>query len=980
MMKTIGITLSILLAFPSLVNAQKETDADIILEKQDSEFHVRKDGSFEMFDTITYAANNNQGRQKLALREIPYIPESSRVRIIYAKTLNGETVNDIDLRTIQNKEVTSELPGLTNVRKIIIPFTHLSENSKVTYKYSLKQNNKNMAGLFSMSFVYGLETPEAQSDVRIISDVPLFYRIEDQDSYLETSYKEENKKFILTIRLRRTVAFVPKKEEYAPIIASAKVPRIMVTTSESWEKFASSMTAKYEKALTAPLPPFFKEISKKAQKEADELKKAHVIVAELAEKITYSGNWLTLDKMMYPRGHKEVVKSRTGDCKDYATSTVAILRDLGITAHVALVNRINMNSPNYLLVRNPIGKNSLLPSPHYFNHAIVKMTAKDGRVIWLDPTNPVSQSEAPFGDIADSIALTLAPATKDLERLPGEDSKANRTVIEKNFTPRLDETAEFQANVHAVGNSSAQIRIYGVEKGKEFIDKILWTLLSVQPDKDRMTIEKYDYKKRSYEPFKVSMKANIASPVVEDKEKNYHIMLPLPLGLSIYNRLSLDRKSALYIGSLGEDRVISNIKGVDVEDEINGDCTIYSSWIDFKRRTYKTSEGLRIEDTLITKKNFLLPEDLKSDRIRHFAYDLDKCAGTQMIKTTWFDSNKKDLVRKSIEDTANIDDAVALVEWRTSNSYKSAKKALRIFEFLTSKNPEDAKALAWMSRAIRDLGYLTGKNYQIGNLEEALRTADFALSKNPTLAVGHREKSRILMNMGNLPEAKKSFAKAFSFEPKASPTFILGGDLMEADKNFSASQKSFLKALELAQIPYEKHFANTRLAHWELNYGDRYKSIQYLKDALVIEPNDAWAWNTLGLSQMKLAEWDNAIASLEKASALGVEDIANYNLGLAYGGKARDSIAKNKVSDSEFKAAEKLAMKAVKLNPSGTDALAVLGSIYLVYATQDGPKESLDRSIEYLEKAIASGQTQDWVRGKLNQALALKAQRLPASK
>ena len=69
----------------------------------------------------------------------------------------------------------------------------------------------------------------------------------------------------------------------------------------------------------------------------------------------------------------DVLNSRQGDCKDQAGLMIALLREMGIPAHFALVNARYVNTVGFL------------PSTR-FTHAVVRTRASDGTEYWLDPT------------------------------------------------------------------------------------------------------------------------------------------------------------------------------------------------------------------------------------------------------------------------------------------------------------------------------------------------------------------------------------------------------------------------------------------------------------------------------------------------------------------------------------------------------------------------------------------------------------------
>jgi transglutaminase-like putative cysteine protease len=108
-----------------------------------------------------------------------------------------------------------------------------------------------------------------------------------------------------------------------------------------------------------------------------------------------------------PHAPGQVLAQRFGDCKDKALLLATLLRPLGISAHVALVNS-----------RSQGGVSAQLPSPYAFNHAIVRAQVA-GRTEWVDATMTHqrgrlgARSPLPY-----ARALVLAPGTTALESIP----------------------------------------------------------------------------------------------------------------------------------------------------------------------------------------------------------------------------------------------------------------------------------------------------------------------------------------------------------------------------------------------------------------------------------------------------------------------------------------------------------------------------------------------------------------------------------
>ena len=128
------------------------------------------------------------------------------------------------------------------------------------------------------------------------------------------------------------------------------------------------------------------------------------------------GDWRTVSGKYFPRDLEKIADSQVGDCKDFSASTAAILQKLGYKVQPILVMRGTTSTSNP----------EALPNMGNFNHVMLKVTNRGGKIYWIDPTNTVSMAQGIFPDIADRNALVLDSEEADYIKIPavqGENSK-----------------------------------------------------------------------------------------------------------------------------------------------------------------------------------------------------------------------------------------------------------------------------------------------------------------------------------------------------------------------------------------------------------------------------------------------------------------------------------------------------------------------------------------------------------------------------
>lgn len=154
-----------------------------------------------------------------------------------------------------------------------------------------------------------------------------------------------------------------------------------------------------------------------------------------------------------PHAASEVFAHRYGDCKDKATLTIAMLREVGVESYYVLVN----------IHRGAVTQETP-PHVHAFNHAIVAIRLpsavtdpslvavlqhpKYGRLLLFDPTNELT----PLGQIGSylqaSYGLLVTPDGGELVQLPTQPPAMNS--IQRTAKLNLDSAGTLKGDVSEV--------------------------------------------------------------------------------------------------------------------------------------------------------------------------------------------------------------------------------------------------------------------------------------------------------------------------------------------------------------------------------------------------------------------------------------------------------------------------------------------------------------------------------------------------
>ncbi|MGB7190437.1 MAG: DUF3857 domain-containing protein, partial [Acidobacteriaceae bacterium] len=182
-----------------------------------------------------------------------------------------------------------------------------------------------------------------------------------------------------------------------------ETPMVQFATGTSWKEIA----ADYAAIADPEMIPAETQSILPANLPTDREARIRAIVAELHQQVRYTGVEFGAARLT-PERPSEVIQRHYGDCKDKATLLVAMLREAGIPAYVALLS----TGPGIDVTPD-------LPGMTQFDHAIVYVPA-DGanKALWIDATAQYFQPGIlPWPD-SGRMALIIAPKTTGLTRIP----------------------------------------------------------------------------------------------------------------------------------------------------------------------------------------------------------------------------------------------------------------------------------------------------------------------------------------------------------------------------------------------------------------------------------------------------------------------------------------------------------------------------------------------------------------------------------
>lgn len=186
-------------------------------------------------------------------------------------------------------------------------------------------------------------------------------------------------------------------------------PFVFFSTGASWSEVAARYSETVERQLGGA---DVSALTHEARRIRDVSTRVETVLRSLRHEVRYTGVEFGAAAIV-PARASETLSRRYGDCKDQATLLVAMLRSVGVPAHVAL-----------LFAGPRLGfPHAALPGMGAFNHAIVYVPGPPPR--WIDPSSPYTRAgNLPVVDQG-RLALVAAPDTAALLRTPEGTSDGN---------------------------------------------------------------------------------------------------------------------------------------------------------------------------------------------------------------------------------------------------------------------------------------------------------------------------------------------------------------------------------------------------------------------------------------------------------------------------------------------------------------------------------------------------------------------------
>lgn len=560
---------------------------------QEIKIFLKKDGTY-IEEKITEKSIQNQlFIDHLKKVEASYDPTNEKLELIWVKKcLNGKctkiNTNGKILQTKSKLEHNGQI-SQNNLRYLI-------EGIDQRYRIKYKFRKTKFASKFNNWFNYYIDfTSFGRTDnfkLKIESEVPLY--VSSVSLPKEVVLKASEKRIEVELNKDFSRYFLKDNKELTELRFDKK-PSIYISTEKDWISLASKIEKnfRYENKEVTSLLTHFKHL--KSHKEIIE-----AVFHYIRNNYTYYGNWTRLDSGVKPRSLKSIISSKYGDCKDLTLLTVALLRNMGINAEIALVHRISQPVYGYFEI----------PTTFFFNHVVVSIPYENSR-LWLDPTNDFYSHGFVSNDILSSKAL-LINGDKRLTTIQKNNLFKNSTKKESFLERREDGDFNILTTITYMGESAGKNNQIKDNNEKNATETYYVNQLNNHPTNRNALVKiisgKFATTKKSIQELQLVTE----EPFNLEVPQGFVIDIDLKL-IDVFKLIDNDNNLTA-LANVGITHNISRYIDYELVGINQYKCKIQSPWLDISLDVTQSDSGIQLNEWYEMKRRFILV-DSEFDRI-----------------------------------------------------------------------------------------------------------------------------------------------------------------------------------------------------------------------------------------------------------------------------------------------------------------------------------------------------------------------------
>ncbi len=441
-MRKFGIFLLFTVALLAVTNNLRVKNLEVQIR-----FHG--DGSFVMDEITESRVLTEKGAKMLTTSNIPYYRRYAKVSVVRAeirkkdgtvKEITPEYIKDQTMTALQQMNIYEE-----NFREVVVTFPGLVPGDVVflhtrrEYRPLIKNNFNNifmLQGFDPIDHVKVVIKGPAEKDLNFVV----------RNGRLKFNTRKDKGTKIYVWEGNNIPAL--EREPGAPSPMDYGL-NLVVSTFRDWKEL-SDYGARLNRGKIDFNPAMKAKVAELIKGAKTEREKIERIFHFVESKIRYMGSSMDVGTFIEPHKATYTFEKKFGICRDKSVLMIAMLKLAGIGADDVVINISRRTDPE-------------IPSI-YFEHAIVAVKLKNGRVIYMDPTLELSSG---FGEtyVGDRYVLHLIEGGKGLIRVP--HVPAERSLLFIKAKSKISPRGKLESTVNL--------------EGRGFNDFILRTIASKAP-------------------------------------------------------------------------------------------------------------------------------------------------------------------------------------------------------------------------------------------------------------------------------------------------------------------------------------------------------------------------------------------------------------------------------------------------------------------------------------------------------------------
>jgi len=617
MMNKILTTFILIIISSFTANARwMEPEESPVSISEDIETSVFKDGSSETLALTKIKILKESAKDEYGMYRLRYNNTSESLEVLEAKSITNGIEHVIEKSNIQDEKVASSIndAGFDSKSQILISFTNLEVGSELIIKTKHKIKISFLKDFFSDPVFFGDKEFTTYKQVLIKSEIPLYSQINDKLGVLDYIESKSEGMHKYQIKLKKGLIQDLSFETGNSFIPHDEYTWVHFSSSKDWQDFGAKMFGGYVKAASDGLPDLHLNIANEAKKIENEIDRLNFITSELNRKITYFGDWQTVDGGYFPRMLNKVAKTRLGDCKDFSSSLSAILNHIGgYDVAFVFVNRgQGFQSFSY--------KN---PNMNSHNHVMIKAKSlRTDQIFWIDPTNRVSMAQGIFPDVAGKDVFVIHATESKLDRIPEIDPNHSQINVNSIGTQSNDNTLKYKSSFEFLGESSFGLTGLGLSFNKNEIQDYIYNYFFKKPVpiKNQLNSDIPDLTLREVKDLTVSLEFLKDDSLIKTNLGQAYLMEKA----NITTLLDFDEAfvGTIYIGEPVSSKLKDTIKDFKINNKNKIDFEISSPWLKASRKVSSSGSDTIITEEYSILKKFISHQDRQTPEFKKLKTEL----------------------------------------------------------------------------------------------------------------------------------------------------------------------------------------------------------------------------------------------------------------------------------------------------------------------------------------------------------------------